>query len=190
MRSRVAHRSRPCAGEIANGDRALARPLDDGVLLAVVDGLGHGPDAERAARLALEVLEREPATDPVALIELAHGALRGSRGAAMTVAIARGRTLEVAGVGNVELRATGGVSLSPRPTPGIVGGAIPQRVRAHAAALSGPARVVIVSDGVARRFEWRTLEPLGPEEASELLLAQHSTPRDDATALVADLEPG
>ena len=44
--------SRPSPGEVASGDLHLIQPTMDGVLLAVVDGLGHGDAARAAAKSA------------------------------------------------------------------------------------------------------------------------------------------
>jgi negative regulator of sigma-B (phosphoserine phosphatase) len=40
---------RPCDGETLSGDTALVQWGDDGVLVAVIDVLGHGPDAHQLA---------------------------------------------------------------------------------------------------------------------------------------------
>jgi negative regulator of sigma-B (phosphoserine phosphatase) len=45
-------------GEIEAGDRHVVCPLYDGVLVAVIDGLGHGVEAAAAARMAAGVLEK------------------------------------------------------------------------------------------------------------------------------------
>lgn len=71
--------------------------------LMVADGLGHGYDANVASRAALQVLDEHPELSPKQLLEYAHDALRGTRGAA--VAVARvDRTLgkvTFAGIGNI-----------------------------------------------------------------------------------------
>jgi hypothetical protein len=51
------------AGQSVSGDRYLLRPYPDGLLVAVVDGLGHGEMAAAAADIAVATLEthsREP----------------------------------------------------------------------------------------------------------------------------------
>ena len=49
MSPNVAHLSQPKPGEKANGDAVLVRRDGDALMLAVVDGLGHGPIAAEAA---------------------------------------------------------------------------------------------------------------------------------------------
>ncbi len=185
MQHSVGARVRACPGETVSGDHAVIRVLDDRVLIAVIDGLGHGPEAAHAANEAAAILQNE---EPVlvSLFASAHAALAGTRGAAMTVAIAGPGSVDVAGVGNVALRAHGASAAEVRPAPGIVGSGR-FRLRPQTITWSGRVRVVLVSDGVSRRFGWEDLEGLGPDEAATCLVEQHGSARDDATALVLDL---
>jgi hypothetical protein len=71
--------------------------------LLVVDGLGHGADAARAARAAMEVLTKHPSAPPAELLHLQHLALASTRGAAASVArfnISQPQGV-FAGVGNI-----------------------------------------------------------------------------------------
>jgi negative regulator of sigma-B (phosphoserine phosphatase) len=51
--------SRALPGQAVCGDMHLIKPVGDGVLLAVVDGLGHGDEATVAAKTALASLEKD-----------------------------------------------------------------------------------------------------------------------------------
>src|SRR5262249_19809692 len=96
--------SRALPGESVCGDMYVVRPLAEGYLLAVVDGLGHGEAAIRAARAALPVLEAYTDGPLNMLVERCHGALRKTRGVVMTVATLRSAENQLTwlGVGNVE----------------------------------------------------------------------------------------
>jgi phosphoserine phosphatase RsbX len=172
-----------------NGDRAFVRAIDDGVLVGVIDGLGHGPEAARAAALAVEALSAHPADGVVSLLEATHGALRGSRGCAATLVLARAGSVSIAGVGNVATHVFADTKIVHRPTPGIIGYSLPRGIRPLVVTALSPVRIVITSDGVSRRFELRDLDGLSAERACELLVERHSTVNDDATALVLDLFP-
>ena len=74
-------------GERMSGDLAVVRPRRDGILVAGIDGLGHGSDAARAAQRAADVVRESATGDLVGLINRCHDALRGTRGAAISVAI-------------------------------------------------------------------------------------------------------
>src|ERR1700758_2355608 len=86
-----------------SGDAHLVLDIPDGLLVSVVDGLGHGPDAAAAAQTALAALRAGP-KDVQLLLRHCHEALRGTRGVVMTLAIfeARRRRLSWVGVGNVD----------------------------------------------------------------------------------------
>lgn len=93
----------PARGESTSGDAHVAVSCRGGLLVGVIDGLGHGAPAGAAAARAAEVL-REHCDDPLTrLLERCHVALAHTRGAAVTVARldARARTLTWLGVGNV-----------------------------------------------------------------------------------------
>jgi hypothetical protein len=87
-----------------SGDLSLVVPFSGGVLVAVIDGLGHGAEAADSARHAAEILRTRPADPPVSLIQRCHEKLRPMRGAVMSLATfnASANMLAWVGVGNVE----------------------------------------------------------------------------------------
>src|SRR5204863_165449 len=76
--------SLPLPGEGQCGDAWAVQPSTSSIRLLVVDGLGHGPIAARAASVAVEAFA---ATDrlpgPEAVVHALHAALRPTRGAAL-----------------------------------------------------------------------------------------------------------
>ena len=103
MSVRVAHLSIPKAGERQNGDSVLVRQDGEGdLMLAVVDGMGHGESAAQASRAAVRRLAELSWDLPLLDVMLAvHHELFGTIGAAAAVCKIRGRRLEVCAVGNV-----------------------------------------------------------------------------------------
>src|SRR5690349_19049493 len=91
-------------GEAESGDRHLVKPVGTGVLVAVMDGLGHGAEAASAAKAAVAALERHATESPARLLERCHRALQGTRGVVMSVAsfTKAERSMTWVGVGNVE----------------------------------------------------------------------------------------
>ena len=78
--------SRPRPGEKACGDRLLAIDVSPGAaLFGVLDGLGHGAEAARAAQRGVDVLRQDPDKPLGVLIQLCHRALADTRGVAMTL---------------------------------------------------------------------------------------------------------
>jgi phosphoserine phosphatase RsbX len=55
-------------GELVTGDAYLVRQVPHGVLVAVVDGLGHGQEAAMAANIAVTTLAAYAHEDVVALV--------------------------------------------------------------------------------------------------------------------------
>lgn len=157
--------------------------------LLVVDGLGHGPDAAEAARLAEQAFLEAPATAPPQLLGRVHARLRGSRGAAVAMLQVDGDEDSVclAGAGNVVGRIVSGVGdrtlLTQHGTAGI-------RIRTPEAARFGwPAHALIVvcTDGVETRWKPELLHPVlghDPSLVAALLVRQHARGRDDATVAV------
>jgi negative regulator of sigma-B (phosphoserine phosphatase) len=91
-------------GQGESGDRYVVSLLPDGVLVAVMDGLGHGDDAAAAARVAAATLEHDAEESVIALARRCHDNLRATRGVVMSLAAfnRRDETMTWMGVGNVE----------------------------------------------------------------------------------------
>ncbi len=102
-RREVAVLGRPADGERVSGDDACFVRDDDTLVLALADGLGHGPDASLAARAAVETVRNAPARALPDLLREAGAALVRTRGAAMSIVRIDERFAELrhAGVGNV-----------------------------------------------------------------------------------------
>lgn len=96
----------PLASEVVSGDAWNMVHQGHDLTLMMADGLGHGPHAAEASETASALLETTtPGLPPLpgTFLKLAHGALAGTRGAAMAVAhIDKERgELRYAGVGNI-----------------------------------------------------------------------------------------
>ena len=101
----------------ADGEAGRARMI-------IADGLGHGPAAAEASRLAVEAFAAHKDRSLVPLMEAMHDACRPTRGAAVAVAeIDLGReTLRYVGVGNIAASIlTDGKSVNLVSMNGIVG---------------------------------------------------------------------
>jgi phosphoserine phosphatase RsbX len=182
----VAHRVVAREGEHFCGDAVLCRNEGDLQLLAVVDGLGHGPAAAEAAARAVSYLERTDCTvDIEQLVQGLHDGLGGSRGAAALVCIVRDGRLTACGVGNVQLRSMGG-EVPVVLTAGILGVRL-RRLRTFGATLRDGQRLVVHTDGVSSRFDLGGMRHLPAEETCEAILHEHRHSHDDATILVADV---
>jgi hypothetical protein len=92
----------PAAGQSLSGDHHLVLESGGGLLIAVVDALGHGPNAWAVAESAVAAFEYS-ASEPLSqAVARCHSKLAGTRGAVGTVAWFDGEgTLSWLAVGNV-----------------------------------------------------------------------------------------
>jgi serine phosphatase RsbU (regulator of sigma subunit) len=181
--------ARPYPGELVNGDAWRVDRHGAWVRIAVIDGLGHGIQAADAANAALALLEEHPDAEPIRILELCHGALRGTRGAAIGVVMidSSARRLCFAGVGNVEARLwQNGQEKRFSSARGIVGATLP-RLRTDESPLEEAWRLVIHTDGVSARFRLSDLlqAESGLQELADTILAEWGRTTDDATVVVA-----
>jgi negative regulator of sigma-B (phosphoserine phosphatase) len=168
-----------------SGDLACVHPFEDGVLIAVIDGLGHGPEAAAAARAADVVLRQNPSAEPTRLFERCHEALRPTRGAAMTIASLR-RPAEMTwiAVGNVEGILVGATREAVIARGGIVGHRLPP-LKPRSITLSPGDTLVFATDGIAAAFADRLDVDGTPTALADAILARHRKGTDDALVVVA-----
>jgi phosphoserine phosphatase RsbX len=179
-------------GEAESGDLHLVCAARSGVLVSVVDGLGHGAEAAAAARAAVAALRRHADESVLPLLSRCHEALHGTRGVVMSVALfdRAGASMTWLGVGNVE-----GVLLYTDPAPrrarttlltrgGIVGHELP-RLRAEVISLTPGDTLILATDGIKDGFSDGLPADAGPQQLADHILARHGKGTDDALVLVA-----
>ncbi len=180
------------AGQADSGDRALVQPFPGGVLVAAIDGVGHGGEAAVAAEAALTVL-RQHAPQPIeVLLRLCHESLKHTRGAVMSLAVfhERGNEMSWLGVGNVE-----GVLVRPRNyagrpvenvllMSGLVGFHLPLLRPSITPVVPGDL-LIFATDGIRPDFSRDTAPNETPQRIAERICAKHSKGTDDALVLVA-----
>lgn len=182
---------RACAGERECGDRHVVCPSKDGVLLAVVDGLGHGPAAAAAAGLAVEVLEDHRGEALSTLVERCHEALVGTRGVVMSLArVDRTSTMTWLGVGNVEAVLVRPGERGARREQqlllraGVVGFQLPSFRPAHVPLGRGDL-LGLATDGVRSGFGRCLAGTKSPQRLAETVLTEYGRTNDDALVVVA-----
>lgn len=179
----------PHPGETHCGDSWAARIEGEQALFVVADGLGHGPEAQRASQAAT-ASPPPPSHGAARVVHDAHGALRVTRGAAMAAAVVdlAARRVGYAGVGNIA-----GMLTSPGATrhlvslPGIVGHHM-RRVPSWEHALEPDALLVMHSDGLGTHWSLDDspgLRDQHPSVIAAVLARDHARGRDDVAVLVA-----
>jgi negative regulator of sigma-B (phosphoserine phosphatase) len=179
---------RPFPGEPWSGDAYVVRPAPGGGLIAVIDGVGHGPEAARAARVAAALLEASAGEPVDELVRRCHEELRTTRGAVMSVASVGARSLTWLGVGNVEGVL---VRIGPPPTRealllrgGTVGYRLPP-LRPETLATAPGDLLVLGTDGLKTRFIAEPKPGEAPGAVVRRILSVHGRPDDDALVLAA-----
>ncbi|MGC4122530.1 MAG: SpoIIE family protein phosphatase [Myxococcales bacterium] len=178
-----------CAvGERVCGDDWAVVQAGAAWLLAVIDGLGHGPQAQHAAALARQALQRSPDLPLDQLVGEMGRALKSSRGACVGLARVdpETRKLSCVIVGNVEIAGDGHVR--PVPSPGIVGREI-RKLRVFEGPFARGDRLYLYSDGISRKVQLTKYRALVPQQAANAVVREFGQSHDDATCLVAELVP-
>jgi negative regulator of sigma-B (phosphoserine phosphatase) len=174
---------RPRIGEVSSGDAGAVRTVDGVTWVLLVDALGHGPVAAEAAARAVDEHQSFPAALSVeAAFARLHARLAGSRGAAATLLRFGERSLGFGGVGNVSLRTLVGPQVPFVPASGILGWRSLQ-MRCGELQLSGSGRLLLSSDGIVPSPPLAQLASLSAETMCQVLIAEHSLERDDATVI-------
>ncbi|HUH84984.1 MAG TPA: SpoIIE family protein phosphatase [Stellaceae bacterium] len=174
-----------------SGDLYLAQPTTRGIRVAVIDGLGHGPEAARAAESARATLAAAADETPERLIESCHQSLRATRGAALTLAeLDRERSeMTWVAVGNVEgmvlrVGADGArEKIYVLARGGIVGHRLPP-LRRQTVALKPGDLLILATDGIRAGFD-EALDPRAPPQRNaDAVLRRYGRKADDALVLV------
>jgi serine phosphatase RsbU (regulator of sigma subunit) len=183
--------ARPFPGQKECGDQHAVVPRPRGTLIAVADGLGHGPEAALAARVAMLTLGAEAHLPVLHLVARCHQALVKTRGAALALASmeSSAETMTWLSIGNVAgllVRAGAQGALEREyvlTRNGVVGLRLPQ-VRAATLPLRRRDLLVLATDGVREGFQSEIRLDAPPQETADRILARYARETDDALVLV------
>lgn len=182
---------RAAPGEQVSGDEFLVKPFPGGILVAVVDGLGHGEEATLAARLAIRTLTAHAQEPVLALVERCHQALKATRGVVMTLGSFREEEGSITwmGVGNVEGLL---IRSAPNQQParesvllrgGVVGYQLPA-LSASLVKIEAGDLLILATDGIDHDFADKLMIQDPPHRIADAIMDKHSKGTDDALVLV------
>jgi anti-sigma regulatory factor (Ser/Thr protein kinase) len=191
----IGSRRSPMRGQVECGDALSYTQAGGWQRLCVVDGLGHGPLAARAAVEAIAVVRAAPAAStPMEILARAHEALKATRGAVMAVAAidsAAGR-LSFAGVGNIAAAIyTADDTRHLLSVEGVVGYQS-RTLKMEEHAWHEGCTLILSSDGVSTRWNPSRYPGLLSRHAMLIASVIHrdfARDSDDATLLVAKGKP-
>jgi serine phosphatase RsbU (regulator of sigma subunit) len=178
---------RPCLGESVSGDAAVTLPLAHGVLAAIVDVLGHGPEAHELALVIEDHLIANPSADVSAVMKGLHQHLRGTRGAALglcAIDVDAGR-IAYTGTGNTALRCFGATDTRLVSQDGVLGQNM-HTPRVQPLDLEPGDLIVLYTDGVQDRFATSDYPGIfcdPPKEVVRTIVGRFGKDHDDAACI-------
>jgi negative regulator of sigma-B (phosphoserine phosphatase) len=181
-------------GQGESGDRHVVLCNRGGVLIAAIDGIGHGEEAANAANAAASILKTCADEPIISLVEQCHEKLRATRGVVLSLAsidISHG-LMTWLGVGNVQgvlMRADikkGNALEALLLRGGVVGCQLPP-LQATVLQITRGDTVYFATDGVRGDFELSLTALENPQRAADRILEQFRNGNDDALVLVVRL---
>jgi anti-sigma regulatory factor (Ser/Thr protein kinase) len=176
------------AGEVACGDSWAVSNGGNVRTLFVADGLGHGQEAASAAVEAVRLFHRFNGHQVATLLDYVHGGLRGTRGAAVSVARFdpdSGR-VAFAGIGNVAGTLAANGELKHMVSMAGTAGYVVRKIQSFEYPFES-GLVILHSDGVSMNWtldRYPNLHAAHPTLIAAILYRDFGRQRDDATVLV------
>jgi hypothetical protein len=177
------------SGEEVSGDAWGLHVDARSVTVLVADGIGHGPEAARAARAAIRVLSEHPAASVRQLLDECHAALTTTRGAAVAATRIENGTGSgsFAGVGNIAARVMrDGVLRNLVSHNGTIGHNV-RRMQEFAFEFGPDSLLIMHSDGLDTHWnleDYPGLVTRHPALIAGVLYRDHDRGRDDVTVFV------
>lgn len=182
------------AGEDSLGDAFVVRPGADRVLIAVIDGLGHGRDANHASRAVATALAESGEGALVDIVRHCHARAQRTRGVVMSIAAISGESMEWLGVGNVETALIRADRDAQRPiesmmvSGGVIGYQLPT-LRPRTLPVGSGDLLVMATDGLRADFASRVIRHDAPHLVASRVMRTLRQGSDDALVLAARLQP-
>jgi negative regulator of sigma-B (phosphoserine phosphatase) len=181
-------------GQGESGDHHLVCCNQIGILVAALDGIGHGEEAANAAKAAVSILKANAEEPVISMVQRCHEGLRSTRGVVLSLASIDPEhgMMTWLGVGNVQgvLMRAGSKKGAGQEVmllrAGVVGSQLPA-LQAAVLPIAKGDTLVFVTDGVRGEFAEGLSALESPQRAADKILKQHCRGNDDALVLVVRL---
>ncbi len=177
------------SGKGPNCDAYVIKEWDKYILIALIDGLGHGEDAALASTAAKEYVTDNFKSGIEEIMTGLYSPLSKTRGAVIGLALIdkAEKRFAFCGVGNIEVKVISHPPMHPTSLEGIVGMNKP-RLRKFEYRYENLGAVALYSDGISSKFELQS-PFLQPQQMAEAILRKWWNRFDDATVIIAMEEP-
>ena len=181
-------------GQGESGDHHVVCCNRNGILIAAIDGIGHGEVAANLSKTVAALL-RSSADEPIiSLVEQCHQKLRATRGVVLSIAFIDPKhgMMTWLGVGNVQgvLMRCGAEKCNSQESlllrAGVVGSRLPA-LQATVLPIVRGDTLFFATDGVRSEFSASLSARENPQRAADRILEQYRNGNDDALVLVARL---
>ena len=178
-------------GQGESGDHHLVCCNRSGILIAAIDGIGHGEEAASVSKAAAALI-RSAADEPIiSLVERCHEKLRSTRGVVLSLAFVNPEhgMMTWLGVGNVHgvlMRSdakNGNSQESLLLRAGVVGSQLPA-LQATVIPVAKGDTLFFATDGIRSDFPASLSARENPQRAADRILEQYRSGNDDALVLV------
>jgi anti-sigma regulatory factor (Ser/Thr protein kinase) len=181
-------------GEKTSGDGFVYKKNDKYLKMMLADGLGHGPEANKAINEAAAAFRVFPDYSPTETLRFIHGNIKKTRGAVINIV---GYNFEEkkwssAGIGNIAARMFGPVNFKNHMSyNGIVGHNIPNTMNDQQYPADEFNQVMLCSDGIKTRIDLAKYPLMYKYDLSVLAAAiykDHARKNDDMSVIIAKVK--
>lgn len=180
-------------GETYSGDGFAFKKTDNYVKIMLADGLGHGPEANKATNEAEAAFRVFPDYSPTETLRFIHQTIKKTRGAVITIVGYEfaSKTWSATGVGNIAARMIGPTTFRNHMAyNGIVGHNIPNSMSEQQYPGDLFNQVMLCSDGIRTRIDLQKYPQINKYDLSVLAAAiykDHARKTDDMSVVIAKI---
>lgn len=167
-----------------SGDGVIIFENDGYHRFVVIDSLGHGERAEKVVDKVNTLRDEIRHKSPARALRFLHRELRGTRGAAVSIADVSEERFLWSAVGNVEIK-TSDDEINPINMSGIVGYRL-RKTQEREFDIEPGTVFIIHTDGISSRFSMEEDIPLkkDAEYIAEFMMDNYRKEKDDSTVVV------
>lgn len=181
-------------GETTSGDGFVYKKTDKYLKIMLADGLGHGPEANKAINEAAAAFKICPDMSPTETLRFIHNLIKKTRGAVINVVAFEfaTKTWTTAGIGNIAARFHGPITFKNHMSyNGIVGHNIPNTINDQAYPSDQYNHVMLCSDGIKTRIDLAKYPQMYKYDLTILAAAiykDHARRTDDMSVVIAKVK--